>query len=184
MTLRRISLVCITICVASHAATTAADATVSLETPRFTPPAILQVQALTLSISELEESVPTPTLPADYDKGVKRAGRGRILLAAGVPMLVFGAPLAAWAATADDCYTPSDDLRGSVIAGSVMAGTGFVLTTAGIVQLVRAGKRARHDRTQLRFRRWAIPVGVTSGLISTGVFLGGFIGGSIGCYSS
>ncbi|MDH3200785.1 MAG: hypothetical protein OEM15_07830 [Myxococcales bacterium] len=122
-------------------------------------------------------------MPTDYDRNVRRAGRGRILLAAGVPMFVFGTPLAVWAATAD-CYVPSDDLRGWVIAGSVMAGAGFVLTSAGIAQLVRAGKKARHDRTQRRFRRWAIPVGVASGLLSTSVFLVGFIGGSIGCYSS
>jgi len=171
-------------CVGSQAAMVAADATVSLETPRLVVSTLLQLHTVPNSVSELEEPVQTQVLQADYDRNVKRAGRGRILLAAGVPMLVFGVPLAAWAATADDCYSPSDDLNGSLIAGSVIAGAGLVLTSAGIAQLVRAGKKARGDRTKRRFRRWAIPVGIASGLLSTGVMLGGFIGGTIGCYSS
>jgi hypothetical protein len=171
-------------CVASQAAAAAADATLSLETPRLAVSTLLQLHNVPQSVPELEEAVLSQALEADYDRNVKRAGRGRILLAAGVPMMVFGIPLAAWAATADDCYIPSDNLNGSVIAGSVMAGAGLVLTSAGIAQLVRAGKKARADRTQRRFRRWAIPVGFASGLLSIGVMTAGFIGGSIGCYSS
>ncbi|MFZ1865509.1 MAG: hypothetical protein WAU39_14905 [Polyangiales bacterium] len=185
MALLQTSLVCVAICLASQAASAAADATVSLEVPRLTIPAVLQLHAVPQSVPKLQEHVPSQTLPSDYDKNVRRAGRGRILLAAGVPLLVFGTPLVAWAATADDCYSPGDDLSGSVIAGSVMVGTGFVLTSAGIAQLVRAGKKARRsDQAPPRFRHWAIPIGFASGLLSIGVFLTGFIGGSIGCYSS
>lgn len=145
MTLLRSSLVCVALCFASQAASAAADVTVSLETPRLTLPAVLQLHAVSRSVPQVQEHVPSQALSSDYDKNVKRAGRGRILLAAGVPLLVFGTPLVAWAATADDCYSPGDDLSGSVMAGSVMVGTGFVLTSAGVAQLVRAGKKARRS---------------------------------------
>lgn len=157
---------------------------VSLETPRLVVPMLLQLHAVPQSVSDLDEPVLTQALQTDYDRNVQRGGRGRILLAAGVPMLVIGLPLTVWAATAN-CSEPTVKLRGSVIAGSVMTGAGIGLTSAGIAQLVRAGKKARHDRTQQRLRRWAISVGFASGLLSTAVFVASFLrGGVLNCYSS
>ena len=184
MTLLPASLVCLAMCVTSQAAASAADAVVSLEIPRLVVPVLLQLHALPQSVSDLDESVLTQALQTDYDRNVQRGGRGRILLAAGVPMLVIGLPMTVWAATAN-CSEPTKKLRGSVIAGSVMAGAGLALTSAAIAQLVRAGKKARSDRTHNRFRRWAISVGFASGVLSSAVFLTSFIrDGVANCYSS
>ncbi|MGB5809358.1 MAG: hypothetical protein WBG86_02435 [Polyangiales bacterium] len=182
MVLRRAIVFLFVTCVASHAADAAADAHVTLETPRLTLGAAPQLHAVRENVFALEEVTRLEAM--EYDNAVKRAGRGRILLAAGVPMLVWGLSLAIWAATAEDCYNANDDLHGQLIAGSVMAGVGFALTSAAIVQLVRSTKKARRDRSQKRFRRWAIPIGIASGIISTSIGAGGLIVGTIGCYSS
>lgn len=184
MMLFRASLLSIAICVVSQPSSAEADGVVSLKAPRLTLPAALRLNLIPESGLQFHGGALTQTLPSDHDVNVERAGRGRILIAAGVPMLVFGTPLVAWAASAEGCYNPDDDLGGSVIAGGVLAGTGLVLTSAGIQQLVKARRKARRAPTPARFRHWAIPIGFASALLSMGTFLTGFIGGSIGCYSS
>jgi hypothetical protein len=125
---------------------------------------------------------PDPVTPED----ARRAHRGRLLLAMGVPALVAGTLGIVWSQPAKrgNCYSDSDTMRGTLITGTIVATLGLGATTAGIVSLVRASKAAR-DAPKSKKSRRRIAGGATGAiLLSIILVVGVGAGDSIGCYSS
>lgn len=115
----------------------------------------------------------------------RRALRGRLLLATGLPPLVLGAILTGFTRPGqdDDCYLTNDTLRGSTAAGLSMLIVGGGLSIGGIVALHRASKAARAAPKSRKARGVLAAAAFGSIAVSAGVF-GLGIGDLVGCWSS
>ena len=92
-----------------------------------------------------------------------KASRGRALIAAGVPMLVFGGA-AIGLGLAVQCHRPGDRMTGAIAMGSTFAVIGVGFTTGGIVSLLRASKAGR-DAPRTRSQRRRIAGAATGSII-------------------
>ena len=92
-----------------------------------------------------------------------KASRGRALIAAGVPMMVFGGA-ALGIGLAVQCHRPGDRMTGAIAMGSTFAVIGVGFTTGGIVSLLRASKAGR-DAPRTRSQRRRIAGAATGSII-------------------
>ncbi|MGD8608988.1 MAG: hypothetical protein PVH21_16940 [Myxococcales bacterium] len=146
---------------------------------------LLATEALTIS-EELQLKWVRPTEPNTVTRvDEKRAMRGRLLLAAGIPPLVLGAILTGFTRPGqdDDCYLSNDTLRASTAAGLSMLIVGGGISIGGIVALHRASKAARSAPKSRKARGVLAGAALGSIAVSAGVF-GLGIGDLVGCWSS
>ena len=125
--------------------TPARSASADVPFPIILRRSLLATEALSIS-EEVELKWVRPTKPDTVTRvDERRALRGRLLLATGLPPLVLGALLTGFSRPAqdDDCYLSGDTLRTSTAAGLSMTIVGGGLSIGGIVALLRASKAAR-----------------------------------------
>lgn len=133
---------------------------------------LFATEALTIS-EELELKWVRPTEPNTVTRvDERRALRGRLLLATGIPPLVLGAILTGFTrpAQADNCYLSNDTLRAGTAAGLSMLIVGGGISIGGIVALHRASKAARSAPKSRKARGVLAAAAVGSIAASTIIF--------------
>ena len=146
---------------------------------------LLATEALTIP-EEVELKWVRPSKPNTVTRvDERRALRGRLLLATGIPPLVLGAILTGFTRPGqdDDCYLSNDTLGASTAAGLSMLIVGGGLSIGGIVALHRASKAARAAPKSRKARGVLAAAALGSIAVSAGVF-GLGIGDLVGCWSS
>lgn len=162
--------------------------TASADVPSFTTVrhSWLATEALTLSEDielELDRRIePSSVTPREE----RRVLRGRLLLATGVPLLVWGSILTGLARPARDdvCHERNDRPRFTTASGLSMVSLGGGLSIGGIVALVRTSKAARAAPKSRKARLGLTGAAFGSIVASTVIFGFGFADFVVNCLSS
>ncbi len=146
---------------------------------------LLATETLTIS-DEVELKWVRPTKANTVTRvDERRAMRGRLLLATGLPPLLIGSILIGFTrpAHADNCYLFNDTLRTSTAAGLTMTIVGGGLSIGGIVALHRASQAAR-AAPKSRKARGVLAAAALGSIAASTIILGFGMGDLITCWSS